>query len=159
MKKYQVSLNYEGFADNEAVILEMARAHICVREAKQQILTAFTVHQILVREDIAAAEQEHFVVFMLNTQMDIIDRQTVTKGTLNSSLIHPREVFKEAIRLNSACILIAHNHPSGGLEASAEDIAVTKRIREAGTLLGIELVDHVIVTQAGYHSMKESNEL
>ncbi|MFA5127555.1 MAG: DNA repair protein RadC [Patescibacteria group bacterium] len=105
-------------------------------------------------EDLRDSKKEHFVVFFLDTQHQIIKREIISIGTLNESLIHPREVFEPAVRYLTAQIIVAHNHPSGNLTPSPEDIAVTKRLAEAGDLLGIELLDHVIVTSEGFGSVK-----
>ena len=105
--------------------------------------------------DIRDHKKEHFVIFYLDTRNQQIKRETISIGTLNSNLVHPREVFEPAIQHAAAHILVAHNHPSGNTEPSTEDIAVTKRLVEAGKLLGIEVVDHVIVTKAGFSSFKE----
>jgi len=78
---------------------------------------------------------------------------------LNASLIHPREVFKPAIENYAASIIIAHNHPSGNIHPSDDDLAVTERLQEAGQIMGIEVIDHVIVTGKGYCSLKEKNIL
>jgi DNA repair protein RadC len=110
-------------------------------------------------EDVRASKKEHFVMFFMNTQNELIQRELISVGTLNASLIHPREVFEPAIRHVASHIIVAHNHPSGGLEPSSEDLVVTRRLREAGILLGIQLVDHVIVTATAHHSLKEHNEL
>ena len=80
-------------------------------------------------------------------------------GTLDSSIVHPREVFEPAIKNSTAQIIIAHNHPSGDTEPSAEDIAVSRRLVEAGKILDIEILDHIIVSKTGYKSMKESGLL
>jgi len=108
-------------------------------------------------KDIRGQKKEHFAVFFLDTQNEVIKREIVSIGTLNASLIHPREVFEPAVKYLSAHIIIAHNHPSGSLEPSEEDLRVTRRLAEAGRLLGIELLDHVIVTATGYASFKEKN--
>lgn len=108
-------------------------------------------------KDIRESKKEHFVVFFLNTQNQEIQRETISVGTLNSSLIHPREVFEPAIKHLASHILVAHNHPSGSLEPSDEDLNVTKRLCDSGKLLGIEVIDHVIVTAKGYMSFKEKN--
>ncbi|MFA5990840.1 MAG: DNA repair protein RadC [Candidatus Doudnabacteria bacterium] len=110
-------------------------------------------------KDIRSNKKEHFVVFFLNTQNQEIQRETVSVGTLNASLIHPREVFEPAIKHLAAHVILAHNHPSGSLEPSDEDLAVTKRLCDSGRLLGIEVLDHVIVTDKGYASFKEKNLL
>lgn len=110
-------------------------------------------------KDIRDHKKEHFVVFYLDTRNQAIKRETISIGTLNASLVHPREVFEPAIKCSAAQVLIAHNHPSGNIEPSPEDIEVTKRLVEAGKLLGIEVVDHVIVVKTEFRSMKENNLL
>ena len=105
--------------------------------------------------DIRAQKKEHFVVFFLDTHNQEIKREIVSIGTLNYNLVHPREVFEPAVKNLAAGIIVAHNHPSGCLEPSDEDIALTKRLSQAGQLLGIELLDHVIVSTGGFMSFKE----
>ena len=104
--------------------------------------------------DFRASKREHFVVFYLDTQNVVIDRQTISIGTLDSSLVHPREVFEPAIAKHSAGIIIVHNHPSGITTPSVDDIAITKRLVEAGLLLGIRVLDHVIITSKDYVSFE-----
>ena len=105
-------------------------------------------------EDLRDSKKEHFVVFYLDTRNQIIKREIISIGTLNASLIHPREVFEPAIRHSTAQIIIAHNHPSGIIDPSDEDKEVTIRLEEAGKLLGIEIIDHIIVTRTAYHSLR-----
>ncbi len=99
--------------------------------------------------------QELFLVVCLNSSNKIIRDRTITKGLLNSSLTHPREVFREAILENSASIILLHNHPSGNLEPSSEDISITKQIVEAGKIIGIPVHDHIIIAGDGFTSMVE----
>lgn len=99
--------------------------------------------------------QEQFIVVCLSSSNKIIRYQIVTKGTLNSSLIHAREVFKVAIENNSANIILIHNHPSGNPEPSSEDISVTKKMIEAGKLLDIYVFDHIIIAGSDFTSMVE----
>lgn len=103
---------------------------------------------------IGRENKEHFVILYLNTRNDLIVNN-VSIGTLNASLVHPREVFKEAIHSHAAQVIIAHNHPSGDPEPSEDDLTLTKRLVEAGKILGIEVVDHVIITNRAYFSFKE----
>jgi DNA repair protein RadC len=103
--------------------------------------------------DIRDKKQEHFVVLSLDGANRLIAKRTITIGTLNSSLVHPREVFADAITDRAASIIIAHNHPSGSLTASGTDIEVTKRIKNTGKILGIKLADHIIVTKKLHTSM------
>ncbi len=100
-------------------------------------------------------QQEYFLTITLDGANHIIQTRVVSIGTLNRSLIHPREVFADAITDRCASIIIAHNHPSGLLEASQEDIMITLRLQESAKLLGIELLDHIIISKNGYISMKD----
>nr|WP_102345406.1 DNA repair protein RadC [Bacillus sp. Marseille-P3661] len=99
--------------------------------------------------------QEHFVCLYLNTKNQVIHKQSIFIGSLNASIVHPREVFKEALRRSSASIICLHNHPSGDATPSREDIEVTKRLVECGKLLGIEILDHLIIGEQKFISLKE----
>ncbi len=101
-------------------------------------------------------KKEHFIVLYLDTKNQEIKKQIVSIGTLNFSVVHPREVFEEAVKNLSAGIIVSHNHPSGCPEPSKEDINLTKRLVEAGKILGIELLDHVIISAEKYYSFKEN---
>jgi DNA repair protein RadC len=103
--------------------------------------------------DFRSSKKEHIVAFYLDTQQKLIERRIVSVGTLDASLLHPREVFESALQLSAAGVILAHNHPSGSLEPSDEDIAITKRISDAGDLLGITLVDHIIVSDKEFRVM------
>ncbi len=124
-------------------------------ENRQEILSASDVWNFC--SDIRVMQKEHFVVFYLDTQNCLIERQTISIGTLNTSLVHPREVFEPALLFHAASIIIAHNHPSGELTPSLEDKEITKRLIQAGKIIGIELVDHVILGKSGYLSFQEKN--
>lgn len=100
-------------------------------------------------------QQEHFKILMLNTKNYLIGVETISIGSLNSSIVHPRELFKSAIKKSAASIILAHNHPSGVVDPSEEDVLVTKRIKEGGKLLGIDVLDHLIIGETGYFSFKE----
>ncbi len=108
-------------------------------------------------KDIRNHKKEHFVIFYLDTRNQEICREIISIGTLNESLVHPREVFEPAIRNSAAQIIIAHNHPSGNTDPSEEDIKITAKLAEAGKLLGIELFDHIIVTKENFLSMNKEN--
>lgn len=109
----------------------------------------------IMMEEMRYHTQEHFVCLYLNTKNHIIGRETIFIGSLNSSIVHPREVYKEAIRRSSASVICLHNHPSGDPAPSREDIDVTRRLQEAGRILGIELLDHVIIGDGRFYSLKE----
>ncbi|MFS0612545.1 RadC family protein [Lederbergia ruris] len=108
-----------------------------------------------VMNDMRFLTQEHFVALYLNTKNQVIHRQTIFIGSLNASIVHPREVFKEAFRRAAASIICLHNHPSGDPSPSREDIEVTRRLAECGKMLGIEILDHLIIGDKKYVSMKE----
>ncbi len=112
-----------------------------------------------IMEDLRYLKKEHFVCLFLNTKNDIIAKETLSVGTLNASLVHPREVFRAAIRCSSASIICAHNHPSGDPAPSPEDILITKRLAEAGSLIGIEILDHIIIGDGKFVSLKEQGHL
>ncbi|HRY62180.1 MAG TPA: DNA repair protein RadC [Candidatus Paceibacterota bacterium] len=103
--------------------------------------------------DIRASKKEHFVVFYLDSRNQEIRREIISIGTLNESLVHPREVFESAIKNNAASIMLAHNHPSGNTESSQDDIEITKKLVHAGKILDIHIVDHVIVTEKMFSSI------
>lgn len=104
--------------------------------------------------DIRNHKKEHFVVFFLDTRNQQIRRETISVGTLNANLVHPREVFEPAIVHAAAHVIIAHNHPSGNPEPSEEDMRVTKRLIDAGKILGIEVLDHIIAARDCFFSFK-----
>lgn len=108
-----------------------------------------------IMNDMRYLKQEHLKVIMLNTKNIVLSVKNVSIGSLNSSIVHPREVFCEAIKKSSASVIICHNHPSGDPTPSGEDIALTSRIKECGKLLGIELLDHIIIGDGVYVSLKE----
>lgn len=112
-----------------------------------------------VMEEMRCLEQEILKVVMLNVKNKVIFEKNVSIGSINSSIVHPREIFKEAILKNSASIIIFHNHPSGDPWPSKEDINVTIRIKESGKILGIQLLDHIIIGNRKFISLKEHNLL
>ncbi len=110
-------------------------------------------------QDIRAQKQEHFVCVSLSGANEVIASRVVTVGLLDTNQVHPREVFADPIADRAASVLLAHNHPSGTLEASPEDIALTKRLVQAGELLGIRVLDHLIVTADGFLSLKQEGHV
>lgn len=113
----------------------------------------------LVMESMRYLKQEQLKVIMLNTKNIVLSIKDVSLGSLDSSIVHPREVFAEAIRKSSASIIICHNHPSGDPTPSGEDINVTRRLKECGKLLGIELLDHLIIGNGSFISLREKGIL
>ena len=101
--------------------------------------------------------KEHFVAIFLNARNQVIKTDTISIGSLNASLVHPREVFAPAVGISAASLILTHNHPSGDVTPSKEDISLTKRMVQAGQIMGIEIVDHLIVASDKFLSMKEAN--
>lgn len=112
-----------------------------------------------VMNDMRFLSQEHFVCLYLNTKNQVIHKQTIFIGSLNASIVHPREVFKEAFRRSAASIICIHNHPSGDPSPSREDIEVTKRLAECGKIIGIDVLDHLIIGENKFVSLKEKGYL
>ncbi len=111
----------------------------------------------LVMEDMRAYDREHFKSILLNTKNKVLGMETISIGSLNSSLAHPREIFKNAIKRSAASIILIHNHPSGDPEPSREDILLTKELLKVSEILKIKIFDHVIIGDGRYYSMKENN--
>lgn len=106
-------------------------------------------------EELRYLPKEHLVCLFLNTKNEVTAQSTVSVGSLNASVVHPREIFKEAVKRSSASVICLHNHPSGDPTPSEEDINVTRRVDQAGEIIGIELLDHVIIGDGRYVSLKE----
>jgi DNA repair protein RadC len=113
----------------------------------------------LVRQRLKDKKKEHFLILCLDTRNNLIKISSISTGTLDTNLVHPREVFKEAIQSLSSSIILVHNHPSGSPEPSEADIDITKRIVETGKVVGIDVLDHIIVTENKSFSFKEKGLL
>ena len=135
--------------------IELSKRYLIKQNKK--ITSAHEIYDEL--QEYKHKKQEYFITITLDGANHIIEKRVIFIGTLNRSLIHPREVFADAITDRAASIIIAHNHPSGLLEVSDEDRLVTKRLQESSKLLGIELLDHIIISKDGYLSMKEMEML
>lgn len=110
-------------------------------------------------KDIRDNKKEYFVIFFLNTRNQEVKREIISIGSHNASLVHPREVFEPAVRYTAAQIIIAHNHPSGDVEPSNDDLEITKKLTDAGKILDIEIIDHIIVAKNKFFSFKEKKLL
>lgn len=110
-------------------------------------------------KDLREKKQEHFVIFCLDVRNCMLSREVVSIGTLTASLVHPREVFAPALERRAAAIIAAHNHPSGDVKPSEEDRQATRRLKDAGRLIGIELLDHVIFTAQTFFSFRQEGLL
>jgi DNA repair protein RadC len=127
-----------------------------VREAgvayTEALCTSAKVYQLL-REEAASWDREHFLVLALDGKNRLLGVETISVGTLTASLVHPREVMKGLLLANAAAFIVAHNHPSGDPTPSAEDVAITKRVKDCADLFGIRLLDHVILGRERYVSL------
>jgi len=110
-----------------------------------------------VKSRLKGKKREYFLTLLLDTRNQLIGVTTVSMGSLDSSIVHPREVFKEAITASAASVILVHNHPSGDPQPSKEDIELTKRLAKAGEIMGIDVLDHIIVCGENYLSLKAGN--
>ncbi|GAA0355129.1 RadC family protein [Bacillus horti] len=134
--------------------IELGRRVAVKREALISIRSPQEAAKYLM-ELLKLDQQEKFYVLYLDTKNQIVYEKAVFVGSLNASIVHPREVFKEAVKWSSASIIVAHNHPSGDPDPSREDIEVTKRLVSAGEIMGIDLLDHIVIGDGRYVSLKE----
>lgn len=134
--------------------VEIGRRMAVLRPERPTVRSPRDLESLLFSE-LSSLTQEHFVVLPLDSKNKLIGLDTVHKGTLNSSLVHPREVFKAVIRRSANSFLVAHNHPSGDPHPSKEDIEVTRRLHDGSKLLGIEFLDHLIVGDGRLVSLRE----
>lgn len=130
-------------------VLEPAPARRAVRSAADAAAVCAPMRRL---------DREHFRVILLNTRHEILDLVDVSVGGLASAPVHPREVFKEAIRRSAAAVILVHNHPSGHPEPSRDDVLITEQMRAAGRLVGIDVLDHVIIGERTYTSLREQRQ-
>jgi DNA repair protein RadC len=149
--------------------LQQAAAVVAARELGRRLYAAPSARRPTVRTpaDVAALvgpdmrylDREHFRVLLLNTRHHVLGVEEVAVGGLDSAPIHPREVFKAAIRCSAAAVILVHNHPSGDPQPSADDLRITARLRDAGRVVGIEVLDHVVVGDGRFVSLRERGAL
>ena len=134
---------------DEALVSEAVRI-------TSQSITSPDILYGMIKEQLTDYFKEHFLVCCLDVRNRVISIDTLSIGTLTASLVHPREVFELATKRHSASIIVAHNHPSGDISPSEEDIRITRRLVDAGKIMGIELIDHLIITSTNFKSLKDS---
>ncbi|MEK4700590.1 DNA repair protein RadC [Solibacillus sp. FSL R7-0668] len=149
----------KGIGEAKAVLL-LAAIELGRRLASKEGEQRYTIRSPedaanFLMQDMTSLQQEHFVVLFLNVKNQILHKKTIFVGSLNASIVHPREIFREAVKRSAASIICAHNHPSGVPTPSPEDIDVTTRLYEAGKIVGVDLLDHVIIGDHQFISMKE----
>lgn len=152
-------IGIKGIGEAKAVQL-LAAIELGRRLAQKEVDSRFTIRSPedaanFLMHEMTALQQEHFVVLFLNTKNQVIHKKTIFIGSLNASIVHPREIFREAVKRSAASIICAHNHPSGVPTPSPEDIDVTNRLVEAGNIIGVDMLDHVIIGDHQFISMKE----
>lgn len=138
---------------------ELAKRLSDTRLQVQEVVNSPADAASFVQCEMSLFDKEHFVILMLNTKHRIIAKKVISIGHLNASLVHPREMFKEIIRRSSAAVILAHNHPSGDPTPSEDDVNITKRLSEAGNLLGIQVLDHIIIGDNCFTSLREKGLL
>ena len=141
-----------GLGKSTAILAAMELARRVLNPSGQKLKNPEAIHKQIAH---FADQQENLIAINLNGACEAISIRLVTRGTINQSLIHPREVFTYAIREQAHSIIIAHNHPTGYLQPSAEDISSTRRLEEAARILGVKLLDHIIFSQSNYLSFSE----
>lgn len=151
----------KGIGPSNAFGIKLFQA-VSERFAKEQIskkimLDSSKAVANYLQRSIGREKKEYFVMLSLDTHNHLIKISNISIGSLNANIVHPREVFKEAIQSSAAQIVLGHNHPSENPEASPEDVALTRRLGEAAKIFGIELLDHIIVTKDKFSSLKEQN--
>lgn len=146
-----------GIAKASQILASIELSKRYLIQHNKRITSAEDVYREL--KPFSTKTQEHFLVMTLDGASHIINTRTVFIGTLNQSLVHPREVFADAIADRAAGIIVAHNHPSGTLAASRADLQITQRLKEVAALVGIELLDHVILAKDGFYSFSDEGVL
>ena len=159
---YEDLLKIKGIDSAKATTLlaafELSRRALEVDDSNLPIIS--TPKDVVVQlTELRQNKREHFVALYLNARNQLVHKETISMGTLNANLVHPREVFEPALRYSAASIMIAHNHPSGDPKPSEDDSEITKRLAEAGKMMGVEVLDHVIVTKNNYFSFKDEKLL
>ncbi|GAA0371274.1 DNA repair protein RadC [Alkalibacterium iburiense] len=140
-------------------MIELGKRMAKTTQLKEGTVTSSQFVGKLLMEELNGLQQEIVLGLFLNTKNEIIKKEVIFKGSLNTSVAHPREIFKAAIKYASARIIIAHNHPSGNPEPSEADFQFTQRMKEAGNIIGIDLLDHFIIGDDSYISLKEYGAL
>jgi len=134
--------------------LELARRLSQFSDLPRPVIKSPDDAASLVMEEMRHLDREHFRALLLNTRNQVIGTDKVSVGTLNSSTVHPRELFRSAIKRSAASVILVHNHPSGDPTPSKEDLDITERLREAGKIIGIEVLDHIIIGDNRFTSFK-----
>ena len=159
---YQDLINVGGIDSAKAATIlaafELSKRALEVNDSNLPVIS--TTKEVLAQlTELRENKKEHLVALYLNARSQLIHKETISMGTLTANLVHPREVFEPAIKCYAAYIIVAHNHPSGDPAPSEDDLKVTKRLLEAGNVLGIDIIDHIVIAKTSYYSFKEKGKL
>lgn len=150
---------FHGISDAKAAqilaVTELSKRISALQAEERMKISSPQDISMLLMEEMRYLKKEYFKIVLLDTKNKIIKVVNISVGNLNSSIVHPREVFIEAIKRSSASMILVHNHPSGEVKPSKEDINITKRLTEAGNIIGIKILDHIIIGDGVYISFKE----
>ena len=152
-------LDIDGIGEAKATTIAAAFEFVRRRIKPEGLKIKFPVDILPLIQHYGDRKQEHFLCISINGANEVMNIRVVTIGLINKSQVHPREVFADVIAERASAVIVAHNHPNGELKPSNEDITVTKTIKEAASVLGIGLLDHIIFNNKGYYSFVENNEL
>jgi len=152
-------LDIDGIGEAKATTIAAAFEFVRRRIKPEGLKIKFPVDVLPLIQHYGDRKQEHFLSISINGANEVMNIRVVTIGLINKSQVHPREVFADVIAERASAVIIAHNHPIGDLKPSNGDFTVTKRIKEAATILGISLLDHIIFNNKGYYSFVEHDEL
>lgn len=152
-------VQFDGIGPAKALqikaMLELGRRVAGSKRPTNAALTSPQEVYLFLKEEMRYLQKEHFKTLLFNTKNHVISIEDISVGSLNASIVHPREVFNPAIKKNAASMILTHNHPSGDPSPSREDLDITKRLVEAGEILGIKILDHIVVGDNNYFSFKE----
>jgi len=159
---YEELLKIDGIKEAKATsiisAIELGNRLNSIKHGKKQVITTHKDVYFLIQNEIAHLEQEHFICIYLNTKSEVIKKETIFIGTINQTLIHPREIFKLAIKLLATSIILVHNHPTGDSNPSKADIIVTNKLIEISLIIGIEIINHIIIGKNEYYSIKDNKK-
>lgn len=152
-------LAVEGVGTAKATAIIAAFEFVRRRVKPEGLKLKFPADVLPLLQHYSTRKQEHFICISVNGANEVMSVRVITIGLINKSQVHPRELFADVIAERASAVIVAHNHPSGNLEPSSEDISVTRRIRDAAAILGLSLLDHIIFSSKGYYSFAENNGL
>jgi len=135
--------------------LELSKRFVTIESEVRPKITSPVDVANLIMQEMRFLDKEYFRIILLNTRSEILKMVNISVGSLDSSIVHPREVFKAALKSSAKAVILVHNHPSGNPQPSSEDIKITKRLIKVGELLGVQIIDHIIIGDKNYISLKE----